>query len=533
MKNNSLLIAVVVLVGLGALWFFTRDAQPSAGVTTLSVRAPEQAAITEVHITVPGKETKAEGAPTEGAIAAPSVREPGKTVIVKRVGEGFTVADGAAADKAFPADKGLVSSLFEAIADFKAGDRIATKKEKHADLEITDEAALRVKVNGGDFDLLFGRAAKDGGVTVRRQGQGDVFVSSTRIPTLAKKDLAAWRTKSLFEGGTLKGDDITGVTIARADVDPVVLSATTTEVPMPSGEEAEKVATKKSTTWSITTPASLPEGYRLDVQSLSRVAASFASLRAVDFADGVGDDVAGLAGPHTTITATRTTGAPLVLHLGNTNDKGNVYARKDGDAQLYLLPAYGVKNVDKGLDDFRDLSLLNAELGDITEVTFTSGGTRIVVAKDGDGWKRVAPKAAPADFDDGQINNVVGALTRLKGSRFVGAEGAAALAKSAVTVQVKTAAGVQTVRFGAAPAEGSDVKDVMVLGADGYVYATSPWARTRYAEPVGLFKKPPAPPPGMGGMGGPGGLGGIQGLENLPPDVRKKLEASLRQQQGG
>jgi hypothetical protein len=32
----------------------------------------------------------------------------------------------------------------------------------------------------------------------------------------------------------------------------------------------------------------------------------------------------------------------------------------------------------------------------------------------------------------------------------------------------------------------------------------------------------------MGGMGGMGG--GMSGLENLPPDVRKKLEASLKQQ---
>jgi hypothetical protein len=45
-------------------------------------------------------------------------------------------------------------------------------------------------------------------------------------------------------------------------------------------------------------------------------------------------------------------------------------------------------------------------------------------------------------------------------------------------------------------------------------------ALTRLQSGVELFKKPP-PPPDHGQM---------QGLESLPPDVRKKIEAQLRQQ---
>ena len=63
-------------------------------------------------------------------------------------------------------------------------------------------------------------------------------------------------------------------------------------------------------------------------------------------------------------------------------------------------------------------------------------------------------------------------------------------------------------------------------GGDGLVYAVASFTKARYEKPVELFKKPPPPPQGMGAPGG----GGISGLENLPPDVRQKLEASLKQQ---
>ncbi len=124
---------------------------------------------------------------------------------------------------------------------------------------------------------------------------------------------------------------------------------------------------------------------------------------------------------------------------------------------------------------------------------------------------------------------VQGAL-RLRGARVLD-DGAATDAAKAIgagdpTIELALAGGTkQTVRFGKA-VEGSS--EVNVVGGDGLVYAINSFNKGRYDKPVELFKKPPAPPPGMGGMGGMGG--GMSGLENLPPDVRKKVEASLKQQ---
>jgi len=100
------------------------------------------------------------------------------------------------------------------------------------------------------------------------------------------------------------------------------------------------------------------------------------------------------------------------------------------------------------------------------------------------------------------------------------------------TIELVTKAGTQTVRFGkqVESADESAAKEFYLQGADGSVVVVNGYTRDRFAKPQELFKKPPPPPPGMGGMGGMGGKG-LSGLESLPPDIRKKLEASLKQQQ--
>jgi len=214
-----------------------------------------------------------------------------------------------------------------------------------------------------------------------------------------------------------------------------------------------------------------------------------------------------------------------VLHLGSKNDKGQIHARVDGDPQVYLVPEYTAKNLDRGLDDFRELTLLTATADSIVQATFVSGKTRVVIKKDGADWKLVEPKTAPAGFDITQATSVVQAALRLRGSRLMADVVPATIGVGDPTIELQLAGGAkQTVRFGKAP---DGATDIPTLGADGLVYAVNGPSKARYNTPLELFKKPPAPPPGMGGMGGGGGM---SGLENLPPDVRKKLEASLKQQ---
>lgn len=514
MKKHHTTIAAVVFLVLGAAWFFTADSQPKVGVKTLEVPPVTNDDVTAVTITIPGREKTPEGAPAEGPVA--SEREPTKTILLERDGSGFVVKDGADPSKTYAAEEQTVASLFDAIAAFAPGDRIANDKSKLADFEIDDDKALRVAVTtkaGKGLDLLFGRAAKSGGTTVRAAGSADVFVAKGNLGSLARKELSAWRRKGIVNQ---KADDFEGVVIARADGSSIELAAATEEVPAPEGSPEGTAPTKK-TTWSLKQPA-LPAGFRLDTAALSRVAASLATLRATDFADGTSDADAGLAGPHTTLTGRLKDGGTVVLHLGGADDKKRRYVRRDGDAQTYLVPEYSAKNLDKALDDFRDPTLFSASADDVLGATFISGATRVVVKKDGGAWKLVEPKKAPEGFDVGQIESAVQGALRLRGTKVL--VGERDLGAVSASVELRLKSGTQRVRFGA-PIEGGG--DVRAEGGDGLVYAVSSFTKGRYEKPVELFKKPPPPPPGMGG-------GGISGLENLPPDVRKKLEASLKQQ---
>lgn len=527
MKNNLLVGVGVVFVVLLIGWMVTRDDQPKVGIKELKVQKIKGDEVTKIEITVPPKEKpKKEG---EGAIddKGDDKADKGSVVVLEKDGKGFVVSGGGGGKK-FVVDDAQLKPLLEAVGELQAGDVVANKAEKLKEFEIDDAKGTHVVIytaKGKALDLLFGRAAKGGGTTVREQGSNDVFVAKGRLGTVVKKDVAAWRKKTITDK---KADEFSGVTIARAD-GTIVITSESKEEAAPTPEEGKEAPPPKvTTTWKLTEPSTLPAGFRLDEVSLGRVASSLASLRAADFADDADDAKAGFVGPHTVVTGKGKDGKDVVVHLGGKDDKKRVFAKVDGDPQIYLLAEYAAKNVDKGLDDFRDLSLFSAKVDDATQLKVTSGKTTVVVKKDGAEWKLVEPKTPPADFDAGQIVSVVSGALRLKGQRLAADVKDAGGADPVVEV-TKADGKVERVAFGKGVVEegakeGDKPKELYVKGADGMVYVASSFSKSRYEKPTDLFKKPAAPPPGMNAPGG------MQGLESLPPDVRKKLEASLKNQ---
>ena len=531
-KNNGLVVVGALFLILLVGWFATRDSQPKVGVKELKVEKIAADTVTKIDITIAAKKDapKPDGAP-DALVDDKGAQKPPTQVTLEKDGAGFVVSDGTVKKK--PVDDAQLKPLLDAIAEFATGDLVSNKKEKLKDFEIDDEQGSRVVITttkGKALDLVFGRAAKGGGTTVREQGKNDVFVAKGRLGSLLKKDATQWRKKSIVDK---KADDFSAVTIARADGSKIVLTAESKEEPAADVKDgAEPAPTPKvTTTWRLSEPATLPAGFRLDDGAIGRVASSFAALRASEFADDVKDGT-GFDAAHTVVTARLKDGKEIVLHLGAKDDKKRVFARVDGagdDKQVYLLPEFTAKNVDKGLDDLRDLSLFTAKIDDVKTATFTAGKTRIVVEKSGDDWKLVEPKTAPAELDVAQIGSAVSGALRNKGVRL--ASGVVDAGGSDPLIELKLASGkTESLRFGKAvpPEDPSTVKpddkprEYYVKGADGLVYVVNSFTRSRYEKPIDLFKKPAAPPPGMGG------LGGMQGLESLPPDVRKKLEASLK-----
>lgn len=523
-KGIGIVLALIVFVILLFVVIGRNDKHTKVGVKELKVEKVDKTTVERIDVTLPPK--KAAGAAGDAG-PADAATATAKRVVLEKQGDAWFVSDAAAPDKKYPADDAQVKTALDAIGEFTTGDLIANKKEKHAELEIDDDKGQVVQVTAKGkkaLDLIFGRAAKGGGSTVRMKGSDDVFVAKGRLGSVLKKEVGAWRKKALFE---IKADEVTRVAISNADGSKLVFESSTPPAPPPdAGPSSSRPE------WRLVEPASLPEGFRLDKAQLARPATSFATLRAQDFADGASDAVAGFDQPHTIVEATHPKGK-TVVHFGKEDDKKRVYAKVDGDPQMYLLAAYSAKQLQKTVDDLRELTLFDAKPDDVERATFKGSAGTVVVAKKGEAWELVEPKTPPADFEASQIAGQIAAVLRMRGTRVATDAPATAVAKPGPTVELSLKGGKkQTLRFGAPvppdPSEDAsgdkkkDAKEYYAKGAvDDLTYVVAAFSRNRYDKPAELFKKPPAPPPGIGG-------GGIPGMENLPPDVRKKLEESMK-----
>jgi hypothetical protein len=204
-----------------------------------------------------------------------------------------------------------------------------------------------------------------------------------------------------------------------------------------------------------------------------------------------------------------------------------VPVRLDGDPQIYLVPAYAAEGLEKRIADLRDLTLLAFDAAKAKRLSIQAGGKTVVVAKEAQGWKLIDPKKLPADFefDPAHVETTLGTLRSLRALRVAEgiSEDKAGLKKPSGSVEVLLDGGEKhRLLFGADQPAANGPKDMFVKGSvDNQVYLIAPYVRARFEKGIELFKKLPPPPMNAGGM---------KGLESLPPEVRKQLEAQLRQE---
>lgn len=460
------LIAVGVFAALLVMVLATREGgNVNVGVPRLALAAVDPAVVTSIELT--------------GA----------QTTSLKKEPTGWTVAG---AEKSFhAADDAQVRSALDQLKDLKAGDFVGERAEKLAELELDDAKGLRVKVftSGAApaLEFILGKQAKNGGSYLRSPKTNQSFVTQSGLGFALRRDANGWRKRPFFP----------------------TTAAQLTKISVKDGEPlvVELAADK----WTLTTPA--PAGFRFDPAAAVRLSNTLAGVSAVDFLDAPATDP--FAGPHPVIEMTRKEGAPLVLHLGAPVAAG-VPARLDGDPQVYVVAANVAAALKPGLAAMRDTTLLAFEPAKATKLQITAAGKKLLLTKGAGGWTLVEPKSAP-EFDAGQVAARLAELQSLRALSVADAdEKQAGLAKATTLVEISLeGAPAQSLRLGGAASDG---KIYAKGGADALVYLVDPAVRTRWDSGLALFKKPPAPPPG-----------GMQGLDSLPPEIRKQLEAQLRQ----
>lgn len=479
--NRSTLIAVGVFALLAVAYFATREPTVSVGVKKLAAPQVKADQVTAVEL--------------GGAFKAK----------LTRAGEAWQVADPASPDKKFAADAQQVKAVVDALADLKADDFITDKVERQAELEVDDAKGVKVTASGASGELLsvvVGKSGKSGGAYLRLAKSPEVFLTHGALGFVVKKDVAGFRQRAIT---VAKPEDVAKVSVAH-----------------PGGEALQLAL--DGAEWKLASPA--PADFRFDPQAAKQLVGQFSALSAQGFSDGEADEALGLTlAAATVVEAELKDGKKVKLTFGTKKPDGAVPLRVDGDAQVYLVPAWQAEQLTKKVDGLRDLTLLKLDPEKVTQVTVQAGAKKAVVKKDASGWKLVEPKSPPAGFeyDAAQVPAV---LQRLKGMRATKVapsqvpDEKAGLAKPATVVELAVEGGpAQRLRFGGELGGG----EVFVKGsADGLLYVTSTGEKASFDAAHELFKKPPPAPDWQN----------ARGLEQLPPEIRKQLEAQLRQQQG-
>lgn len=492
-------ISVGVFLVLVVLVVATREDRVAVGIRTLELPALDKSLVEKIE--VKGK----------------------KQALLEKGEQGWTVAHPDKPDARFGADEPAVTALLDSLAELEAGSFVTARKEKHAELEIDDEKGLSVTFHQQGKEplaLVFGRYAQGGGNYVRLARADEVFVGKGSLASKLQKDVDAWRKKKLFD---LELDQLASVT-----VEPAGGQAYTVE----AREDGE--GDGKKLTWGFGAGVSLPEGFRVDDELVRRLAQSAVGLRASAFFDeDKGADELGLSEPPALgrLVLKSKAGKTFAVRLGKEDDGSRVYAQIEGEPQVYLLAKYQATNVLKDMDALRDMTLARFEASAVERVVIEGAEGKAELVKQDGAWTLAQPTSTPDGFelDPARVDSLLSSLSRLKGTdRFAAPPANHGTDRPTASVTLTLADGTtKAIAFGR-PVPGDDgAKKVYVKGAEeALVYAISEYQKTRLDKPLDVVKKLPPPPAPPGGMGG----GGIPGMENLPPDVRKKLEESLRQQ---
>ena len=491
MKKGTLVV-IGVFVVLLVIVLATRERRVSVGVRRLELPAIDKEKVVAIEIAGP------------------------KAASLKKESTGWTVTDPAKPDQKHPADEQQINAALDAYKELKFDDLISDKPERHGEYDLDDSKSLKVKIisqGAPSVDLLVGKATKSGGFYIREPKSNSVYAAEGRFGWAVRKDANGWRKRSILSA---KLEDVSEVTVAPKDADVYVLV---------SGEGG----------WKLKEGAKLPAGFRYDASAGQGVVQQLVNLRAQEFIDSSpGDEALGFSGPHSIVGAKFKDGKEVKLHLGNEQQGKEsaskfVAARLEGDPQIYLLPNYAANVLTKKASDLRDLTLLSFDPQKVTKVSVRTADKKTVVAKEGDSWVVIEPKKLPAgfEFDPSRVPAQLTMLRNMKATRLVAGKaeaGQAGLGKPTTTVDLTLEDGKhQTLKFGK-PAKTGKGKEAYVVGSvDDLTYAVFDAARARFDAGVEIFKKVPPPPQNIGG--------GMRGLESLPPDVRAKIEAQLRQHQ--
>ncbi len=165
---------------------------------------------------------------------------------------------------------------------------------------------------------------------------------------------------------------------------------------------------KDGPAWKITQPSEMAAS-ESEVAGLTSALGQLEITRVIDENPSNLNDY-GLSNPRVEI-AFKTAGDKDYRKLlvgEKTPTGGDLFAKRNGDKQVFLIGAANDTSFNRTTFDFRDKTLLKFERDKVDALDITAGGKTLAIAKDGGEWKMSKPVQTSADF--GSVEGLVGRL---------------------------------------------------------------------------------------------------------------------------
>lgn len=405
-----------------------------------------------------------------GDFDALTITRAGKSATVKKAGDKYTVAE----PVDYPADETAAKAAFEAVEKMEFGDIVTDKKEKQAEFELDEKAAVRLAVKKGDkvlADLLIGKTV-GGGVMSRRPDKDEIWMVKGLAKHTLDKPASDWRDKSIT---TFTADDAEQLEIKSKTGGKIVLK---------KGEKKEGAAEAQWTVVSSDTKIA-----KLDNTIPNGVVAALAAWKANDFADGAKAEESGLGDPALTATVSLKGGKSAVAMIGNKKGEEDWYVKRGDAPQVFLVKKFNLERINKRPVEFRDKVICDIAEADIAEVAVTHGDQSYTLVKDAKSATWKAAKPPKLEVDATKTPNIVGGFKDLKAASFAedSSPAVTGLGKPKATVVAKAKAATCALKVGS---ETTDKQNYYVqTGAGPDVYLVGKWAIDRALVKLDDLKK--------------------------------------------
>jgi hypothetical protein len=340
MKQNPLLIAVLVLVVLGGLVYYTRENPPEPESNTIPLVRVEEADILRVTVVRPG----------------------GETIVVEReadkpwtFGGGVTV----------PADDSAINLMITNLAALDASRLVQKQTTDWAPYGLDGDGRLRVTMetsSGDPKSIIFGEDTPTGSsVFARLDGDPQLFTAFGYARDNFNKTVFDWRDKRLL----------------RVTPD---LSATIT---LDIGTRHFKFL-KDVRSWKFIEPPNL-RANRLSVGDLESELTNAQMSSVLAEGDESAINQYSFERPYAVAAITDASGSHT-LTLAEGGPSG-FYAKSSDLPGVYEAPASLAAALDKQVDDFREPKLFDFGFEDVSRIDVRDGQRRMTVEKQAEDWK--------------------------------------------------------------------------------------------------------------------------------------------------